>query len=258
MERNVHASLIKLPICSPWGIAIEPYLFCGVVRPERAALTLQFQIRFSHSLCADNTAKVEILLNQIAVWIQSPHAWNVYDLRNVVTNIVRGELSVIGYLEGHAYDFEITRVLSPERQIDFVFGVDTSCISQRARSITNVEMAAKIRDRSTGPYGMFLRRCFVDLVSSMKDADDTGFYCYRAIESLRHHCAALNGLRDAGKPAQWEKLREVSGADEPTLRAVMDAAAGLRHGEGTHCTSEERQHLLTTTWTVVDGYLTAL
>jgi hypothetical protein len=28
----------------------------------------------------------------------------------------------------------------------------------------------------------------------MKHANDTGFYCYRAIESLRKHCAVLHGL----------------------------------------------------------------
>jgi hypothetical protein len=89
----------------------------------------------------------------------------------------------------------------------------------------------------------------------MKDADDTGFYCYRAVESLRHHCAALNGLLDAEKAKQWEKFREVSGCEEDTLRAIKAAADPLRHGEPTDITSEYRTQLLTHTCGVVDAYL---
>jgi hypothetical protein len=88
----------------------------------------------------------------------------------------------------------------------------------------------------------------------MKHADDTGFYCYRAIESLRHHCAAVNGLSDADKSDQWEKFREVSGCSEETLRAIKAAADPLRHGEVSGIDSEDRAKLFTSTWDVVDRY----
>jgi hypothetical protein len=89
----------------------------------------------------------------------------------------------------------------------------------------------------------------------MKQAADTGFYCYRAIEALRHYCATRNGLSDAEKPKQWEKFWEVSSCDEQTLRTIKAAADPLRHGEVFGVNANERATLFTRTWDVVDGYL---
>src|SRR5437764_3406318 len=121
---------------------------------------------------------------------------------------------MVGYLKGYAYDFEITRVVHQGRKIDYVFGIDVPCIAERGKVVDLQDALSKLRGKTVGPNGLYLHRCFSDLVSSMKHADDTGFYCYRAIESLRHHCAAVHGLAAADKPIQCAKFREVSGCDE--------------------------------------------
>ncbi len=200
-------------------------------------------------------AKVSILLNQVAVRVESEHDWDVFDLRNVVKNIVQNHLAMVGYLKGYAYDFEVTRVLNPSREIDHVFGIDIPCLAERGKSIDLQDALPKLWEKTSGRNGVFLNRCFSDLASSMKHADDTGFYCYRAIESLRHHCAAAHGLSDAGKAKQWEKFREVSGCSEQTLRVIKAAADPLRHGGTFGVNAEDRAKLFTSTWDVVDGYL---
>ena len=162
---------------------------------------------------------------------------------------------MIGYLKGHAYDFEVTRVINQSRGIDYVFGIDIPCLAERNKSVDLQVALLELRAKTIGPNGVFLHRCFSDLISSMKHADDTGFYCYRAIESLRHHCSAVHGLSSAGKPDQWRKFREVSGCDEQTLRAIKLAADPPRHGEAPGITSEDRETLFTNTWDVVDAYL---
>ncbi|WP_250507656.1 hypothetical protein [Caballeronia sp. GAFFF3] len=238
---------------------MEPYLFIGVVLPERAQFSLQFSLPFVHHTSgADGVAKVSIMLNQTAVLVESKHDWDIHDLRNVVKNIVQDYLAMFGYLTGIAYDLEITRVLNQSRGIDYVFGIDIPCLTERSNGINVHHSLMQLRDKTIGENGVFLRRCFADLVSSMKHADDTGFYCYRAIESLRHHCAALNGLTDASKAKQWAKFREVSGSAEDTLRSIKLAADPLRHGETAGLTSQDRAKLLTDTWDVVDGYLKGL
>lgn len=235
---------------------MEPYLFQGVVLPERAQLSLQFALGFSHvSSGVPGVAKVSIVLNQVAVWVESEHAWDIYDLRNVVKNIVQNDLAMIGYVKGYAYDFEVTRVLNQSRGIDYVFGIDIPCLARRGESIDLQAELEKLRDKATGQNGLFLHRCFSDLASSMKHADDTGFYCYRAIESLRHHCAAVHGLSAAEKSKQWEKFREVSGCDEQTIRFVKVAADPLRHGHPVGADADDRAKLFMATWEVVDAYL---
>lgn len=236
---------------------MEPYFFNDVVLPERAQLSLpSFTFGFSHAVSgANGIAKVSIVLNQIAIWIESEHDWDIFDLRNVVGNIIQNYLAMVGYLKGYAYDFEITRVLSQSRKIDYVFGIDIPCLAELNKSVDLQDALSKLRDKTIGPNGIFLSRCFSDLVSAMKHADDTGFYCYRAIESLRHHCAVAHGLSAANKLKQWGKFREVSGCEEQTLRFIKAAADPLRHGETSGVSSEERAKLFMSTWSVVDGYL---
>jgi hypothetical protein len=235
---------------------MEPYLFYGVVLPERAQLSLQFTVGFSHLVSGvKGVANVSIILNQVAVRVESEHNWDIFDLRNVVKNIVQNQLAMVGYLMGYAYDFEVTRVLNQSREIDYVFGIDIPCLTERVKVIDLPGALAKLRDKTIGTNGVFLNRCFADLVSSMKNADDTGFYCYRAIESLRHHCAAVHGLSGAEKAKQWEKFREVSRCTEEILREIKAAADPLRHGEASGATAIDRAKLFTSTWDVVDGYL---
>jgi hypothetical protein len=162
---------------------------------------------------------------------------------------------MVGYLIGYAYDFEVTRVLNQSREIDYVFGIDIPCLAERNKEIDLAAALARLREKTIGPNGVFLNRCFSDLTASMKHADDTAFYCYRAIESLRHHCAAVHALSGAGKPAQWEKFRQVSGCTEEVLRYIKVAADPLRHGEAAGGSSEDRAKVFMATWDVVDGYL---
>jgi len=235
---------------------MEPYLFHGVVLPERAQLSLTFGVKFSHLASGINgEAQVSVVLNQVVVWVDSEHNWDIFDLRNVVKNIVQGHLAMIGYLKGYAYDVEITRVLSRERSIDYVFGIDIPCIANRNPNINLNEALLRLREKAAGENGVFLHRCFDDLASAMKHADDTGFYCYRAIESLHHHCASLNGLRTASKAQQWQKFREVAGVEEQSIRSIKLAADPLRHGEPGVDATIDRSELFNMTWNIVDAYL---
>ena len=211
---------------------------------------------FSHLTSGlEGVARISVLLNQVAVWIETDHAWDIFDLRNVVKNLVQNYLDMVGYLKGHAYDFEVTRVLSRSRGIDHVFGIEIPCLAERGKPIDLSTELARLCEKTTGPNGLFLNRCFSDLASAMKHADDTGFYCYRAIESLRHHCAATNDLSDEDKSAQWAKFREMAACDEPTLLAIKSAADPLRHGKVVGITSAERAALFMQTWKIVDRYL---
>jgi hypothetical protein len=234
------------------------YLFQGKVHPEHATITLQHSLEFTHPVCEQTaTARISILLNQIAVWVDTSVAWNIYDLRNIVKTIVSNELEFVGFVNGCAYHLEITRVLNQEHEVDEVFGVDIPCIVERNKDVNLADRLAVIRSKTDGPDGIFLRRCFADLVNAMRNADDTGFYCYRAIESLRQHCIVRFDLdpSDKNKKNQWSKLREVAGCSEGVVRQLEESAKALRHGEVVHVSSDQRMNLFLLAWDVVDGYI---
>ncbi|WP_350568946.1 hypothetical protein [Pseudomonas sp. H26/SER47-MNA-CIBAN-0231] len=236
---------------------MDTYLFSGAILPERAQLQLQNAHRFTHlSSGVTGSIHISVLCNQLAVWVTSEgHDWDIFDLRNIVKTSVQNQIAMVGYLVGYAYDVEITRVLCPVKGIDHVFGIDIPCLASRNIGLDLQPALATLERKSYGPNGMFLHRCFTDLCFAMKHADDTGFYCYRAIESLFHHCAAVHGLSQSSKPVRWAKFREVSSCDEATLYLIKEAADPLRHGEVTSCGDENRVQLFTSTWDVVDGYL---
>jgi hypothetical protein len=238
---------------------MDSYLFYGVILPERAQLTLQFSVGFSPiNSEVECTAKVSIINNQLAVTVVSEKNWDIFDLRNVIKNIVQSRLAMVGYIVGYAYDFEVTRVLHQSREIDCVFGIEIPCIAERNHGIDLDATFASICEKINGTNGIFVNRCFSDLNAAMKHADDTAFYCYRAIESLRHHCASIHGLSDANKTMQWEKFRQVSGCTKDVLRQIKEAADPLRHGKASEISSEGRAKLFMATWSVVDGYLSGI
>lgn len=235
---------------------MHSYIFYGVVLPERAQLSHSFPIEFSHSgKTGLHKAHISIILNQIVVWIDSEHVWDIFDLRNTVKNIVQGNLAIVGYALGHAYDIEITRVLSLARDIYYVFGIDIPCISERNRNSNPGETVLRLREKCIGETGVFIRRCLNDLNSAMKHAEDTGFYCYRAIESLRHHCALAHGLTERNKTEQWEKFREIGNIDKDSIMLIKAAADPTRHGQPFEIAGGDRAKLFTVTWGVVDAYL---
>jgi len=235
---------------------MQTYLFYGVILPERAQISLNFELGFSHLTSGEEgRAKVSIVLNQVAVTVVTKVTWNIHDLRNVVKSILQNELAMIGYLKGYAYDLELTRVLNPSQDIDYVFGIDVACISKPRESIDLDAELKKLKPKTVGRNGVYINRCLSDLVSAMKHADDTGFYCFRAIESLRLHCASVHNIDIDNKKAQWEKFREVSGSDKDDIDKITEAAKPVRHGDIAGITGNEREELFKKTWDVVESYL---
>lgn len=235
---------------------MEPYLFQGRVLPERAPITLQFQAEIS--LVASGARlkiEVSIVLNQLMAWAFTDQVWDILDLKNNVASVIQHHLAMVSFLRGMAYDFEVSRVSNRNRNVDYVFGIDIPCLAEvRAQRNIQADMRT-LAAKSSGIHGVFLERCFTDLVLSMRHADDTGFYCYRAIEALRNHCAAVHGVQSGNRSAEWAKFREVSGQAEDTIRLVAEAAKPLRHGNVRDITNQERGNLFQTTWAIVEAYL---
>jgi len=236
---------------------MEPYLFEGVVHPERAQITLQLPpLGFRHLTSGtEAVAHVSIVLNQIALWVESATEWDIFDLRNVAKSILQNELAIVGYLKGYAYDVEIRRVLHRALGIDYVFGIDIPCIAARRGETKLAEEVEKIRAKTAGDAGIYLHRCFADLIAAMKTPDDTGFYCYRAVEALRQYCIVRYSLNPENKTEQWRKFREIAGYEEQTLRDIKAAADPVRHGAIVSVTSADREAIFTKTWDVVDGFI---
>jgi hypothetical protein len=239
---------------------VTTYLVEGSVIPERAQVSVQIPpFGITHFVTGYNaTATVRIILNHVLVWIDTDESWDVYDLRNMVLAMLQYELALVGFVKGFAYDVDVRRVVNRDLGVDQVFGIDVPVIAERNSDVDVSAAVEMIRRHTAGHEGVLLHRCFNDLRQALRNADDSGFYCYRAIESLRHHCAIRYGIAARNKTAQWEKLREVTQAAEATLRIVKTFADPVRHGALGTITDSERAEVLKTTWDLVDAYLSTL
>lgn len=199
--------------------------------------------------------KTSILVNQLAVRVETEHPWGVEDLRNTVLDVVRSYLSMVGFTEGHAYEAEITRVICEERGIDYVFGIDIVCLTKLQEGKDRALEVKKLEHCFHGDHGIFARRAMNDLVSAMKNVEDTGFYCYRAIESLRNHAVAISNAHGESESSQWQRFRDAAGVTREAITEVKNFADPVRHGRPRSISEAERVNLLTGTWGIVQSYI---
>jgi hypothetical protein len=234
---------------------MSPYILKGLVLPERAIISVgPIEMKFFHpSTGYDANAKLNIVLNQITVWIYSEHEWDIFDLRNVAEQLVSDILAVIGFLKGYAYDVEIRQIINDDKRIDYVYGINIPCIEKRNENIDFQKKLKEIMAKTSGDYGLFIKRCLNDLIMAMKQPGDTGFYCFRAIETLKHYCKKRFNLEK--EPDQWKKIAEISGYDKDYMQVVRNFAFPERHGEILPITSNDRQEIFLKTWDVIERFL---
>ena len=88
------------------------------------------------------------------------------------------------------------------------------------------------RLRSAGPLlgNPLIRLALADLRAALERHDDTLFYCYRAIESLRHWYLGDEKDTNANRRKSWEALREDLDIEREALDRLYEIAARRRHG----------------------------
>lgn len=233
------------------------YFFSGVVHPERAQLTIS---RLSFSIPDEEGSTStegfsEVVNNQYFAVVRS-NEQNIYTLRNEVRRSSEEILSIMGFLKGYAYTLEIVKVYNENTDGYEVFGIDTPVIAKRNERIDLNEALREIMRLSSRSDCAYLAGCLKDLTSSMRYPIDTGFFCYRAIESLRQACA----YQSEGKKnkQQWEGLSKMTGKAEGDIALIRKYAHPARHGDPIPISDEDRAELFENAWDIVEQYLNHL
>lgn len=227
------------------------YFFSGRVIPERAAVTVS-PSKFRASVreaALDFEAEISIGVSQVSVVVQT--AKEVKDLptlRNYVEQLVRTEVDAFGYLEGRGYDVEITSVTSADGQPLVVFGVEIRELqeSKSERPVSFEELWKLLWDAKAAP----LRRALGDLREAIRAPLDTGFFCYRAVESLRQ--GFVEPEDGDSKGASWERLRNALCIDRSWIDELQKFGNPQRHGATPYMSGEERLLAMRLAWKVVD------
>jgi hypothetical protein len=228
------------------------YHFVGNLIPERAQLPFyQTGARVTCDLFRGRIMTT-IDCSQIAVLLETESAVaDLPSLRNYVMDVVRLDVSALGFVHGCGYDFELSQVFDPVQRVWVLFGVSEPSLNNRYPD--RDQELRRLLFASSGPRSTYLRLCLADLNSAIRRPGDTAFFCYRAIESLKQFFADLEGEHDRSK--QWELLRKRLDLREDELSRVKKLADVRRHGNTTALSYGDRSAAIALGWRCVDRFL---
>jgi hypothetical protein len=226
------------------------YTFFGKVLPERVNVTIP-QLVFhliQHDAGIDGELSVSIDLSQVTVrFTASTEIVDLYTLRNYVCDAIRTELDILGYVNGCGYGLEITGVSDSLGNPQIIFGVGIPVLASESRSVDFEKMLCLFGDAR----GNYLRLCLADLREAIREPRDTGFFIYRAIESLMQSFRTSDNTKEKA----WQSLRSKLSISEASLRELQDVAGSFRHGETKYISNSEKCKLFTVAWDIVGKYI---
>lgn len=232
--------------------------FIGIVHPQAGAWyidepvlahrddeTITLLVRDSAFQVRVSTPATDEKVDQ--AWIDQ--AW----LRASAT--VRGVLDALGYHLGAAIDIQMVSGTVDNRGFVFptvmrpVFGtvqvprVDGSVLQKYVKhSIDNAN----------------LRHALGDVRQALQLDDDSAFYCYRAIESLRQHYVDGDEEVGAVRAESWRRLRDALAVSREQIQAIGEAAKARRHGGADRSNPSDRVEFLTTTRQMIGRFVDQL
>jgi hypothetical protein len=230
------------------------YTFTGVIHPERAAVSVSTTGWNLHGPTAgiDGRLAVTIAVSQVTALFESDtEVSDLATLRNHVSDAIRIAVDAVGFLNGCGYDVEIVQLVPPEGNVPIVFGVDIPALqtnpAELSRRFTElIELFGESRSSH-------LQRCLADLREAIRSPKDTGFFCYRGIESLRQFFVLELGVK--GDKESWETLRKALGIDRAPIDYVKEFADPVRHGKSKPISDAERAEVFRRTWEVVGRFI---
>jgi hypothetical protein len=230
------------------------YTFFGKVHPERCNVSipeLRAQIK-SLDGDVDGIVRYSISLSQVTATFECNRpVQNVYTLKNIVEEGIRVALDALGYTLACGYDLEIVQVIDSIGSLPVVFGVGIPAINKSAESagVKFEDIVSTYGDTK----GQYLQRCLADLREAIRTPKDTGFFCYRGIESLRQFF--LHEMKAKSDSVSWESLRCELAVERGDIEIVKGFADPIRHGGSGGISDEERAKVFTLTWNIVNKFI---
>lgn len=233
------------------------YVFSGVVYPERAHLELGAPIQLGYrNVDFDVLGNVQLSIykNQIILdFTTANRILDILTLRNLMTDFVASVVDIAGFSGVVGYEVDLRSVCSIHEQTTEVFGVDIPGLSIRNDEIRKYEISDLLS--LCGSVGLF-RRALSDFKNAIRHPIDTGFFCYRAIESI------LNYVRDAdnlkGKPEAINRLNDILNLDPTCIELVRDLGGDVRHGKIVSITGSQRHQAIRVTREILQRFVVHL
>jgi hypothetical protein len=189
-------------------------------------------------------SKVTVVVDVLAGQLDVPA------LRNSVEFAVRRRVDAIGFANAAGFDVDLYSVMEDEHA-PTILGVRVDELQAEAKA-GPVQPDELYRRALASPE---LTAALADLREAIRQPLATGFYCYRAIETLRRPFEQ----EGASTAENWQRFRGALRLDEEGLKALANHSKRERHGEQLPViTSEFRVKAMRYARTVVERFVAYL
>ncbi|MEF8842132.1 MAG: hypothetical protein V5A62_10985 [Haloarculaceae archaeon] len=219
----------------------DRYVFHGVIHPQRTGLDVPSKVvttvqRGEHQ----GEAEVHINASIITVTFELEGRLERIDyLRELVENVVQSVVDPICFLTGLKFSPEITSVLYPNGESQ-TFRVKIDEVENAVTDGRVIDEVRRITSLYEGESGNYLRRAMADFHMALDAAHETGFYCYRAIESIKQNFHS----EERSTAQSWRVMRNTLNIDRDDITYIKQFEDPRRHGDVRDISGQSRVEML--------------
>jgi hypothetical protein len=202
---------------------------------------------------------ISLQSSQFHVLLDSPPIQDFATFSNEVVSVVQGLLDALGFHLATPLRAEVSSLVTQGNTL-VIRTLTWEELREAPNSPPYVDGSTLQPFFEATASNSFARHALADLRAALEYPDDTAFYAYRAIETVRQSFLAGDTDTDASRKKSWQALRDTLNVDRESLDQARALATPRRHGEaGTLWLSEvQRLQVLTLARVVVRSFIAQL
>lgn len=230
------------------------YIFHGMVYPLRT--NIHTPLIEWDQVAEEEEGKISIGIgsSQVMVVCEFPSEKEIYSLKNAVLALARNQTDIYAFATGQAVDVHITTGFLPDKR-RVVFGNSIPTYQSRVSDDEVDEYIKQVYQLFAVPNGKYLRSALGEFKKAILNPQDTGFHCFRAIESIRHYFRESHNISKNNRDLQWRKLRDELGFERSHIDFIEQYQKGRRHGEVRYIPESERGEIADHTWNILAAFI---
>jgi hypothetical protein len=227
------------------------YIFAGRTRTEGVGVTFDVKnppLKLTVAGIEGQECQVSLLLSgamHFAVAVTTAVAMkDIATFRNQIMTVCKSLYDVASFLNAVSVHVELTSLseIETDRFWTFRDAAPELMASAHERPLPTEEFI------KLSLLNNYLRSALSDLNEAMSSPNDTGFFCYRAIETLLQEFKEPDKMEN--KDA-WPRFRDALQVTQNWIKPLTDHSKSNRHGELQAVSGEQRVFLMKNAWTIV-------
>jgi len=174
--------------------------------------------------------QISLLSSQFHVLLDSPPIQDFATFSNAVVSVVQGLLDALGFHLTTPLRAEVSSLVTQGNTL-VIRTLTWEDLRQEPNSPPHVDGSALRPFFHATASNSFARHALADLRAALEYPDDTAFYAYRAIETVRQSFVRGDNDTDAARRKSWQALRDALNVDPESLDQARALARPRRHGE---------------------------